>query len=92
MSHQSHPPSYISPIARIAYLGFAILIICMAISISLRHPLQTTMNVLAPIPMLLLAATNSYRSITAKFALAAALLLIAVMIAQPFLHPQPWRF
>ena len=90
MSHQSRSSARIPPAWRVAFLGIAVLTIYMAMSIDLRHPIQTTMDVLAPMPFLLLAATHSYRSETAKLALAASLFLIAVMIAQPSLHPKPW--
>ncbi|MBD9469480.1 hypothetical protein [Pseudoxanthomonas sp. PXM01] len=92
MTQQSRPSSRISPLARGAYFCIALVPIYLAISLNLRHPLQLAMDVLAPLSFLLLAATDSYRSPTAKLALVAALLLWALMIAQPFLHPQPWRF
>jgi hypothetical protein len=90
MSHQSQSSARISPAWRVAFLGIAIFTIYMAMSLDIRHPIQTTMDVLAPIPFLLLAATHSYRSQTAKLALAASLFLAAAMIAQPSLHPKPW--
>lgn len=90
MSQQCQSSARISPAWRVAFLGIAVLIICLAISLDVRHPIQTTMDVLAPMPFLLLASTRSYRSETAKLALAAALFLTAAMIAQPFLHPKPW--
>lgn len=90
MSHQCQSSARISPAWRVAFLGIAVLTIYLAMSLDIRHPIQTTMDVLAPIPFLLLAATNSYRSETAKLALAASLYLAAAMIAQPSLHPKPW--
>lgn len=92
MSQQCPSSARIPPAWRIAFLGIAVLTIYLAISLDVRHPIQTTMDVLAPIPFLLLAATNSYRSETAKLALAASLFLTAAMIAQPSLHPKPWIF
>jgi len=73
-------------------LGAAIFVICLAVRLNLRHPLQLTMDILATIPPLLLAATNSYGSVVARLALSVALLLIVVMLAQPLLRPTPWRF
>lgn len=90
MADQCQSSARIPPAWRVAFLGIAVLTIYMAMSLDIRHPIQTTMDVLAPIPFLLLAATHSYRSQTAKLALAASLFLIAVMIAQPSLHSKPW--
>lgn len=90
MSHQCQSSARISPVWRFAFLVIAVLTIYMAMSLDIRHHIQTTMDVLAPMPFLLLAFTNSYRSETAKLALAAALFLTAAMIAQPSLHPKPW--
>lgn len=82
----------ITPLVRMVYFGAALLVIGLAISLDLRHPLQQTMDILAAVAPLLLAATNSYRSSLAKVALAATVLLCIVMIAQPILQPTPWRF
>jgi hypothetical protein len=90
MSQQCQASARIPPVWRVAFLGIAVLTIYMAMSLDMRHPIQTTMDVLAPMPFLLLAATNSYRSETAKLALAVSLFLAAAMIAQPSLHPKPW--
>jgi hypothetical protein len=92
MSTQIRSSSRITPMARVAYRCAAIFVICLAVRLDLRHPLQLTMDILAPIPPLLLAATNSYRSVAARLALSVALLLIVVMLAQPLLQPKPWRF
>ena len=82
--------SRIGPLARIAYLGAAALLIHLGLVLDVDHPVQLAMDVLAPMPFLLLAATDSYRSALAKTAFVAALLLWAAIIAQPHLHPKPW--
>jgi hypothetical protein len=84
--------SPLTPVVRLAYFCTAFVPIHFALALDLRHPLQLTMDILAPLPFFLLAATNSYRSPTTKAALATALLLWAVMLAQPLLQPHPWRF
>lgn len=90
---ESHPRAdRIGPVARVAYLGMALLCIHLGVTLELDHPMQLTMDVLAPIPPLLLAAAPSYRSGVAKLALALALLCWAAMIAAPSVFPSPLRY
>ena len=57
---ESHPRAdRIGPVARVAYLAMALLCIHLGVTLELDHPMQLTMDVLAPIPPLLLAAAPS---------------------------------
>lgn len=82
----------IGPLSRVAYLAMAALCIHLGLTLRLDHPMQLIMDVLAPIPLLLLAAAPSYRSDMAKLALAFALLCWAAMIAAPSVFPSPLRY
>ena len=92
MAETCHRSGRIRPVTRVAYLAMAALCIYVGVTLELDHPMQLTMDVLAPIPPLLLAAAPSYRCDMAKLALVFALLSWAAMIAAPSVFPSPLRY
>ncbi|WP_305806698.1 hypothetical protein, partial [Stenotrophomonas sp. YIM B06876] len=74
---------------RLFCLAAASICIYLALSLNLRHPIQTAMDVLTPLSLLLMAFARSYKSPLAKLALAASLFLWIAIFAAPHLFPSP---
>jgi thiamine transporter ThiT len=92
MTNAPRQSDRIGPATRVACFSLALICIYLGVTLKLDHPMQLTMDFLAPIPFLLLAASGSYRSRLAKLAAFSAVLLWGAMIAAPFVFPSPLVF